>query len=163
MPLITTMTGLIFLFFFCTQGCVIQKRMTLHVNRSCGISGFTTTPMPPRWTVLQNEKRREVRMVSKSNQRFIKCWLWSFSSTHVKYSQWGRNGFYLGELPIFFLEILGELLENFSPNITKYSIKNWSYWNLGESRNSGSHQFRPHCIDICSTLIWYTDTWYIIS
>ena len=44
----------------------------------------------------------------------------------------------------FFLEILGELLENFSPNITKYSIKNWSYWNLGESRNSGSHQFRPH-------------------
>ena len=46
----------------------------------------------------------------------------------------------------FFLEILGELLENFSPNITKYSIKNWSYWNLGESRNSGSHQFRPHCI-----------------
>ena len=46
----------------------------------------------------------------------------------------------------FFLEILGELLENFSPNITKYSIKNWSYWNLGESRNSGSHQFRPHCL-----------------
>ena len=50
----------------------------------------------------------------------------------------------------FFLEILGELLENFSPNITKYSIKNWSYWNLGESRNSGSHQFRPHCV----VMIW---------
>ena len=74
-----------------------------------------------------------------------------------RYDQWGRNGFYLGELPIFFLEILGELLENFSPNITKYSIKNWSYWNLGESRNSGSHQFRPHWAYELKSLLFLLD------